>query len=691
VAVIALIGGLLWLTAIQNRAESQSEQARVAAAFNDRVKTLRANAQIFAMWDEAAMKLAVGFDPLWADVNEAQYLYQQFGYEHAFVVDGLGRTLYASTKGVRSTVDPADLIGGSYLPALTAAASDPSPRAVAGVSDSSEGAIIFGISRIRGNSAAVDRLVRFHRFLVTTKRIDAQLVEEVGLLSRGPNAVTFGGSRATGAGSWEVPTYDRKVAGTLLWKPASTGNQLRRDVLPWLALLIALLVGLAARVLLRSRDALKLVVANQVRANYLAEHDVLTGLPNRRAFTAHLEDIRLAGNQYVLFFMDLDGFKEVNDTFGHPAGDALLRETAERLVRGSPENSYVARIGGDEFAVVVEHEMPPHELGSIAARLAEMVRAPHEFGGAPTIVGVSIGIAASEHQKDDDVIRKADSAMYAAKVERRDGWKIYSPSIQKSQWDRKEMENDLRCAIANGEISLVFQPIMRVKDKRVIAMEALARWAHPRKGDIPPDVFIPIAEESGLIVELGKHILRTACTAARDWPYKLSVNLSPAQFWDRGLVEGIVETLAETAFPATRLEFEITETYLNRRTEAAARIVTELRDIGASIALDDFGAGYASIAYLRAFEFDVVKVDRSIVKRAGQNPQAAEMLVAIVALCNALKLPCLAEGVETEAEAAICSSAGCQFIQGWYVGHPVPAAEVVWKELRAFRPLQLSR
>lgn len=189
-------------------------------------------------------------------------------------------------------------------------------------------------------------------------------------------------------------------------------------------------------------------------------------------------------------------------------------------------------------------------------------------------------------------------------------------------------------------------------------------------------MFIPIAEQSGLIVELGKFILRTACTAARDWPFNLNINLSPAQFWDRGLVSGVIATLDETGFPARRIEFEITETYLNRRTDEAARIVSQLRDIGTTIALDDFGAGYASIAYLRAFEFDVVKVDRSIVERVAMTSEAAEMMLAIVALCNALNLPCLAEGVETEAQAAICTSAGCQYIQGWYVGRPVPAEEV---------------
>lgn len=478
-------------------------------------------------------------------------------------------------------------------------------------------------------------------------------------------------------------TYAGQHAGTLHWTPDFSGSQLRRNVLPWLVLLIVVMLGMAAGVLWRTRVALRLVTANQVRSNYLAEHDALTGLPNRRAFLAHLENFRFTRTEYVLFFLDLDGFKEINDTFGHGAGDALLRKTGQRLSASSPDGAYVARLGGDEFAVVVANDLPRHALEVTATRLASAVREPYEFGGAPTVVGVSIGVALSNRQKPADVVRHADCAMYDAKAERRDGWKVYSCAVEESKWTRKEMENDLRCALADGQISLVFQPILRVCDQRIGAVEALARWTHPQKGEISPDVFIPIAEQSGLIVELGKFILRTACTAARDWPFNLNINLSPAQFWDRGLVSGVIATLDETGFPAMRIEFEITETYLNRRTDEAARIVSQLRDIGTTIALDDFGAGYASIAYLRAFEFDVVKVDRSIVERVALNSEAAEMMLAIVALCNALNLPCLAEGVETEAQAAICTSAGCQYIQGWYVGRPVPAEEVFPYELLA--------
>ncbi len=488
--------------------------------------------------------------------------------------------------------------------------------------------------------------------------------------------MSFSPEVRTGKGNWIIATYTGGSAGTLRWTPDFTGTQLRHSVLPWLSVLITMIIGLAACVLLRSRDALRLILANQVRANYLAGHDALTGLPNRRAFLAHLDEMRRAGTEYVLYYLDLDGFKEVNDTFGHAAGDTLLRTTGERLIEVSPEDAYVARLGGVEFAVVVKHETPQEALAVVASHLAKNVQEPQQFGGAPTVVGVSIGIARSAHHEHDDVIRMADTAMYAAKSERRNGWKIYSPSVQQNQWTRKEMENDLRCALAEGQISLVFQPILRLQDNRITAVEALARWSHPQKGDIAPDVFIPIAEESGLIIELGRHILRTACNAARDWPFNLNVNLSPAQFWDRGLVAGVIATLEETGFPAARLEFEITETYFNRRTDAAAQIVAQLRRIGTTIALDDFGSGYASIAYLRAFEFDVVKIDRSIVERAAVDHSAAEMLLAIVALCSALKLPCLAEGVETEAQAAICRSAGCQYIQGWLIGRPVPAAEV---------------
>ncbi len=320
----------------------------------------------------------------------------------------------------------------------------------AGVSVSSEGPLIFGISRIRGNSPAVDRRVRFRRFLVTTKSIDTQLVDQVSLLSRGPAGVSFSREKRTGPGNLPIVTYAGQHAGTLRWTPDFSGSQLRRNVLPWLVLLIVVILGMAAGVLWRTRVALRLVTANQVRSNYLAEHDALTGLPNRRAFLAHLENFRFTRTEYVLFFLDLDGFKEINDTFGHGAGDALLRKTGQRLSASSPDGAYVARLGGDEFAVVVANDLPRHALEVTATRLATAVREPYEFGGAPTVVGVSIGVALSNRQKPADVVRHADCAMYDAKAERRDGWKVYSCAVEESKWTRKEMENDLRCALADG-------------------------------------------------------------------------------------------------------------------------------------------------------------------------------------------------------------------------------------------------
>ena len=273
-------------------------------------------------------------------------------------------------------------------------------------------------------------------------------------------------------------------------------------------------------------------------------------------------------------------------------------------------------------------------------------------------------------------MQRADVAMYAAKSRGRDNWCLYSPTLDDRRRERRELECDLRRAIAAGEISVAFQPIVRSRSGQITGVEALARWSHPTRGAISPDLFIPVAEDSGAIVELGRFVLREACSQARDWPFLLSVNLSPAQFWDRMLVHDVLQTLAECRFPPERLEFEITETYLLRRPDAAEEVIRDLRRHGIKVSLDDFGTGYASVGYLRRFEFDKVKLDRSFVEPVVSSPEAADVALAVVALGSALKIPILAEGVETEHHAAILSTAGCEFMQGWFYGKPQTAPEI---------------
>jgi len=273
-------------------------------------------------------------------------------------------------------------------------------------------------------------------------------------------------------------------------------------------------------------------------------------------------------------------------------------------------------------------------------------------------------------------VRRADAAMYAAKADGKHCLRAYTPEIDSGRELRKELERDLRIAVENDEIAVVFQPIVSAEDRQIVAVEALARWQHADHGEITPDRFIPIAEESGLIVALGRNVLTAACREARDWGVDLAVNLSPAQFWDRGLAGAIRDVLAETDFPADRLELEITEGYLLRRPEAAAAILSQLKHMGVRIALDDFGTGFASIGYLQRLGFDSIKIDRSFVAAAASHVKAADLVCAIVSMGEALDLQVTAEGVELEEQARLMRGAGCSRLQGWLFGRPMPGADM---------------
>lgn len=292
------------------------------------------------------------------------------------------------------------------------------------------------------------------------------------------------------------------------------------------------------------------------------------------------------------------------------------------------------------------------------------------------MIGVSIGIALSEGKEFEDVLRRSDVAMYAAKNQGSDSWCIYDSSLDAGRAERRALEADLRAAIQTNGIFVEFQPIVRAGDKQVSTVETLARWDHPTRGRVSPDIFIPIAEESGLILDIGLIVLRQACEAARNWPFKLAVNISPAQFWDAALVSKVLGILRETGFPARRLEFEITETYLLRRPDAAKAVIEELQRLGIRVALDDFGTGFASIGYLRHFNLDFVKLDRSFVNGIAKSAEAQDVATAIIALSTALKLPIVAEGVECLADAEILTGAGCHFLQGWLFGRPMPASVI---------------
>ena len=675
-ALVAIFGGAFWLTGVQDRMATEREQQIVAASVAAEIEMIDKLSRDYTVWDDAAINLVTRPSRAWADAQIGEYLFAQYGHEFSYVIDRAGRPIYAVEAGKPTRRGPAETLGSGYARAVREiAAGQHRDVPVAGISDTPAGPIIFSISRIRPDSDGFDFAGAQDRYLVMTNALREDLVAEIRVAAQLP-ALRWLRTVDHSLGHYHLKTYDGGAAGCLEWSPQHPGTALFRSLIPPLLMLTLAMLGLGIAVLRRARLGVRQLELSESRAMHLANRDSLTGLPNRRAFIRRLVRAARDRTRYVLLYMDLDGFKEVNDTFGHGTGDALLRTTADRLQKIAPAGAYLARLGGDEFAIVIDDEPSDEALDALAAAIVASLREVHDLGGHIVAIGASIGIARSVGLEYEDVVRRADVAMYAAKADGRDGWCIYDESLDDGRRERRELEDDLRKALLDNQIEVAFQPIVRARDGKICTIEALARWHHPQKGNISPDVFIPIAEESGLIIQLGEQVLRAACRAAREWPFKLAVNLSPAQFWDRQLVATVTAILAECDFAAGRLEFEITETYLLRRPEAAEVIIAELQKLGIRIALDDFGTGYASIGYLRRFNLDFVKLDRSFVEGIAEDPEVQDVAMAIIALSRALKLPIVAEGVETEVDARILTVAGCDYLQGWHFGRPVPAAEI---------------
>ena len=359
----------------------------------------------------------------------------------------------------------------------------------------------------------------------------------------------------------------------------------------------------------------------EAKIAHLARHDMLTNLPNRVLFREHLEnafDRIQPGRGFAVHCLDLDHFKTVNDTLGHPIGDELLKLVAARLTEAVPSTDFIARIGGDEFAVVQTNVSRPEQCSQLASRIVELVSRPYDIDGRHIVIGASIGIAIAPNDgaNPDLLLKNADMALYRAKGDGRGTHRFFEREMDKRLQARRALELDLRKAIANGEFELYYQPILYLQTGKVSGFEALVRWNHPERGMISPVDFIPLAEETGLILPLGEWVLRTACTQAAKWPQPVgvAVNLSAMQFKGRNLVQLTLNALAASGLPASRLELEITESVLLQDETHTLALLHQLREIGVRISMDDFGTGYSSLAYLRNFPFDKIKIDRSFVR-----------------------------------------------------------------------------
>lgn len=678
--LLALFALFLVMITQQNRLSEERELEQLEAAVDARIGFLQSNLRDYSRWTDALEHLALPgpVDSRWANENLGPYLYRTKGYERAFVVDTQGRSLYATYLD-RDRQESADSALGDELQRIIGRLN----AAQSGVETP-----YTSITSIQGKPVAIAASVILpnigenynqpyeRRYLIFVQPIDREFVASIAASHRLTGIDLGDGQGQPLAVSMPLKNPVGETVGYLHWHASRPGDAMARSYLPILGLITVLALALLFSVIRNTTRMTRELAASEAHARHLANHDTLTGLPNRRAMRERGMRAETSSSRAMLY-LDLDGFKEVNDLFGHQAGDVLLKEATARLQAVVGKTGLLARVGGDEFAILLTGGRS-HELAvELAQAIVEVMSRPFESNEIRMVVSASVGVAlGSREQGIDDLARFADVAMYSAKADGKNCWRVYMPSMDEGREVRKLLESELRDDIEAGNIDVMFQPILDAREGMFGTVEALARWTSPSQGPVGPAIFVPIAEESGLIVRMGELVLRKACIAARDWDVNLAVNISPAQFWHGTLVEDIIAILRECNFPPERLELEITEGYLLSRPELAGDVIARIRSHGIRVALDDFGTGFASIGYLRRFALDRLKLDRSFVEMVDRDAEAASVTKAVIGLSHALKLPITAEGVETGAQAIFMTIAGCERLQGWHYGKAMTGAEI---------------
>ena len=545
---------------------------------------------------------------------------------------------------------------------------------------------IDGIPAVRDNTAPIVMSVKFidsdtlAGIAAQLRLMNLRLIDED---STPPSDFTY-----------QVASPNGNMIARFAWTPIQPGAEIVHSVVPFIAVALAGFALLAAFVLRYMRRTAVAIAAGESRLRHLAMHDPLCGLPNRIFFgerlEAVIEEVRNGSSPAAVFYIDLDHFKDVNDTLGHPVGDELIRNVTLRLSHTLRGGDLVARLGGDEFAVISSIGDNTEKMIALAQRMIAAICAPYSIGGQNISIGASIGIAVigKDCGGSADILRYSDMALYRAKNEGRNRACIYDAAMDADLSNRKLNEADLREAIENDRLRVQYQPIVNKSGDTMVGVEALCRWTHPTRGEIPPSEFIATAEQSALIIELGAWVLRRACLDGMAWPQlSVAVNVSPLQFRRSDFVEMVERTLAETKFDPSRLELELTESVLLGNVDTAEAAMLKLKALGVRLALDDFGTGYSSLLYLRRFPFDKLKIDRSFVLSIEKAADAAAIVHAVVSLGRGLGMKVTAEGVETADQQLFLRAAGVHFMQGYRFGKAMAPADIT-AQLQSAMPFQ---
>jgi diguanylate cyclase (GGDEF)-like protein len=704
VAIVFVVVAVLGSAHRANESALDNERQLFTRALTNHGERVLREIETVAGTEAAHRKIRLNFDSDWVQVYVGLRLQSFFDHDFVFVADPADRFLYASLGN--HSVDPSwfnsvrpdvqsvlDLLRGrgdaDAGPDFALASADGPPsldqhrRAARLQSFLGRPAVIAAVAVAERWEALADVQAKAP-IVLSVKFIDEGFLADVAARLQLRNLRKIESADAPSSDYvFDLADKQGEAIAKFAWTPRQPGAEIISSVLSFLAIAMVAFAVLAAIVFCHIRRTTAAVAAGETRLRHLALHDALCGLPNRIYFGERLEttiaNVRKGSPPAAVLYIDLDHFKDVNDTLGHPTGDELIRSVTRRLTGALRGDDLVARIGGDEFAVITSAGCDHATLQAIADRLIVTLCTPYSINNRTVGIGASIGIAVlSEHTGSAaDVMRHADLALYRAKNEGRNRACIYDNAMDADLLNRKLVENDLRAAIAGDELRLAYQPIVNNSGEKMIGVEALCRWTHATRGEIPPSEFIPIAENSGLIIELGEWALRRACLDAKAWPgISLAVNVSPLQFRRADFVDVVERILGQTDFDQTRLELEVTESTLLGNVDTAELAMFRLKALGVRLALDDFGTGYSSLLYLRRFPFDRLKIDRSFVNSIEKAADAAAIVHAVVSLGRGLGMKVTAEGVETAGQQLFLRAAGVHAMQGYRFGRPCPAAEI---------------
>lgn len=669
-------------------------QVRFAArALASEIAAMPEDQRSATIWDEAVERTeARDFD--WIDGNMGAWMQAYFGHDESFVLDRDDGAFFASVAGTRlppETYDVRAEIIGPLVAQLRADMDMARPfqgppaeglgeLAVVAPVRLGDGPAIVSVVPILAETDEVSQAPGSEMVHVAVRYLDGPFAERLGQPIELDQAAFT--TDPPGTGSAAIPVTDPAGADIawLTWQPERPGRELLMDMMP-----VLLVAGLLGAVLLwwfvhRLMRVSGQLQVSEAQARFLAHHDALTGLPNRNLFQDRLalamQDMDRAGRKVALLAVDLDRFKLINDSFGHAAGDELIRQVGSRLVSIAGPQDTVARFGGDEFMIILHDAPDDVALTGFCARIVEDLSRPYELLGNHGSVGASVGAvrAVSADEDRDELMRRADLALYRAKAEGKGRYSLFEEKMEQLVEQRNQIESDLRSALDTGTgLTLDYQPFYD-QDGRLTGAEALCRWDHPEHGALSPEIFIRVAEERGLIDQLGQQMLRQACAFAVGTSLpKVAVNVSPLQLRNPGFLEMVLKVLDETGLAPARLELELTEKVILDQTSGIAEKIRQLRAAGITIALDDFATGNSSLQYLRDHRVDSVKIDRSFVARLGKDEECDNLVQAIFELARAMGISVTVEGVETELQHTRLAAMGCKTFQGYLLRRPMEA------------------